>query len=268
MQQLQRPSRCGRETGRKIVSSAPFFVELVEVDSTNAEAMRRAQDGERGPLYVRAERQTAGRGRSGRAWQFAHGNLALSRLGVTAAPPVVIAQVALVAGLALHRTVASMLDRAGVPVPLHLKWPNDLLLGSAKVAGILVESSTFGDRRVIVIGIGVNLATAPDVPGRATTALARHMKVLPSPAEFARTLADHLEAALSLWNDGACFAAIRQEWLARALPIGTQMTISSGPAGRASGSFAGIDEAGYLLLDEAGAGRRIHTVGDAELLSG
>lgn len=250
------------------MSNAPPLVDLAEVDSTNSEAMRRAQNGERGPLYIRAERQTAGRGRSGRAWQSAHGNLALSRLGTIAAPPAAVAQVALVAGIALHRTVALVLDQARVSVPLQLKWPNDLLLDSAKVAGILVEGSAFGGERVIVIGIGVNLATAPDVAERATTALSRYATVLPSPADLGRGLADQLEAALALWNNGAGFAAIRQEWLARTLPIGTQMTIRSEPGGRVSGRFAGIDDDGYLLLDEAGAGRRIFTVGDAELLSG
>lgn len=249
------------------MSHQPQFIELVEVDSTNAEAMRRAQAGERGPLYIRADRQTAGRGRSGRAWQSAQGNLSLSRLGAVSAPPAAVAQVALVAGLALHRAVASSLADAGVSVPLHLKWPNDLLLDKAKLAGILVEASTFGGERVVVIGIGVNMATAPQMPERPTTALSRHAGVVPAPAVFAQVLCGHLEDALADWNDGAGFAAIRKDWLARALPIGTQMTVRSGPSGQVLGTFAGIDGDGYLLLDEAGAGRRIYTVGDAELLS-
>lgn len=251
-------------------STAPSgirWLELAEVDSTNAEAMRAALQGERGPLYIRADRQTAGKGRSGRAWETCAGNLALSRLGRLSCPPAAVPQLALVAGLAVHRAIAELFDGAEEGRALRLKWPNDVLLDHAKVAGILVESSAFAGERVAVIGVGVNLAEAPDVPGRATIALAGRVAQTPSPRQLAARVARHLEGALAQWDHGRRFDLIRAGWLAAALPLGTALSINTGQ-GVVSGRFAGLDEGGALRLDVPGLGAKSFSFGDVALIGG
>src|SRR5262249_23629392 len=132
---------------------------------TNAEALAHAAAGERGPLFIVAERQTAGRGRRGRAWASEVGNLYATLLVVDPAPPVASPQVCFVAALALHDAVLDAC--AGLaPARLKLKWPNDLLLDQAKVAGILVEGMTLaGGEIAVAIGTGVNCVQHPgDTP--------------------------------------------------------------------------------------------------------
>lgn len=244
----------------------PRWIELDEIDSTNAEAMRRAVAGERGPLYIRANRQTAGRGRSGRAWVAPAGNLALSRLGRIGAPPGLVPQMSLVAGLAVWTAVAAVLGESDAAALLQLKWPNDVLLNGAKLAGILVEATMVGGEPVAVIGIGLNVAYAPEVPGRRTAALAGAVQRTPVLDEISREIARRLEAALVLWDEGRGFEVVRRAWLAAAVREGTAMTIES-RAGQVSGTFQGLDADGALLLaDEAG---RLHrfAYGDVTLAS-
>ena len=113
----------------------PPIEALDEVDSTNAEARRRAEGGEAGPLWITAKRQTAGRGRRGRNWETGEGNLAATLLLTTARPPAEAAQISFVAALAVA-------DLAGAYVPaslVSLKWPNDPLIAGKKTSGVLIE---------------------------------------------------------------------------------------------------------------------------------
>lgn len=245
----------------------PHWIELDEVDSTNAEVMRRALAGERGPLYVRADRQTAGRGRSGRNWQTPAGNLALSRLVRLECQPSAAPQLAFVAGLAVHRAAATVLAGIDVATRLHLKWPNDLLLDRAKLAGILIEASTIGADRLAVIGIGVNLAEAPSLPDRSTIALRQVAGESTTPRAFAAIVGERLEQALELWDHGRGFPAIRAAWLQASLPIGTPISVNTG-RGAASGTFAGLEPGGALLLDVGNGGRQTYSFGDVALIAG
>lgn len=247
---------------------ARAWVTLEEVDSTNAEAMRRAVAGAIGPLYVRADRQTAGRGRSGRAWSAPDGNLALSRLGPLDCAPQVVPQLSLVAGLAVHRACAGLLGGTDAGRRLKLKWPNDLLLDGGKLAGVLVEATTVGGQRVAVIGIGVNLAVAPAVPGRRTSALvdAAAGESAVAPAAAAERVADALDEALDEWDEGRGFGRLREAWLAAAIALGTAMTIET-PQGRVAGSFGGLGEGGALLLRTEAGRLQSFAYGDVTLAS-
>lgn len=171
------------------------LLHLASTDSTNAEAMRSALAGERGPLWVLADSQTTGRGRSGRAWVSSPGNLFASLLIETVGPVARAGQLSLVAGVAAIDAIRDMGSMGGPPggplggplapgAGLRLKWPNDVLLGLAKAGGILVESSTRGaqEGRVAVIGIGLNLASAPPGLEPGATYLAAHGLTL-SPRE-------------------------------------------------------------------------------------
>lgn len=249
------------------LASRARWIELDEIDSTSSEAMRRAAAGERGVLYVRADRQTAGRGRSGRAWDTLAGNLALSRLSMLTCPPAAVPQLALVAGVGVHRAIAELLGTAAAASELRLKWPNDVLLAGAKVAGILVEASTFAAERVAVIGVGVNLLHAPELPGRATATLAGHTDQSLDARRVGMLVGDHIEQAIALWDDGRGFAAIRAAWHSASLPTGTRLSVNTG-SGLATGAFAGLDDSGALLLDTGDGARQSFSFGDVALIAG
>ena len=190
--------------------------------------------------------QTAGKGRQGRTWVTETGNFFGSTLVVVAngGPPP--QSLSLVAGLAVIEAV----DAAVPNQQLLLKWPNDLLLGEAKLAGILLERQ--GDR--VVVGFGVNLATAPEIPGR----LAGHLNGRISPQAFAPLLASSMARMLMLWrtSDPEDFA---RAWLARAHAIGTSLKVHGSDAGEIAGRFDGIEADGTLRLRlPDGSVRAIH----------
>lgn len=210
-------------------------------------------------LWLRAERQTGGRGRQGRAWQSPPGNLYASTLVRLRAGDPIAATLALVAAVALEEVVAAYLP----PRPddggrtggerLMLKWPNDLLLGGAKLSGILLERAG----EAVVIGIGVNLAHHPTDLDRPATSLAAH-GVSPNPGDVLATLADAVARWLACWR-GQGLAPVRARWLERAHPPGTALTARLPDGSAIDGLFAGLDADGALILRLAdGATRVIH----------
>jgi BirA family transcriptional regulator, biotin operon repressor / biotin---[acetyl-CoA-carboxylase] ligase len=243
-------------------TAAPI-VFLDRVDSTNSEAMRRSVAGERGPLWIAASSQHAGRGRAGRSWQSPPGNLDASLLFAPAAHPTAIPQLALVAGIAVHAAIESV---AGPLRGLRLKWPNDALVGTAKVAGILAES--IGDAREsrVVLGIGINLAVAPQIEDRAVTHLGEHGPV-PMPETMLAALRGTMAQWLGVWDDGRGIADIRSAWLERAGPAGEPMAINAGN-GRSEGLFAGLAADGALLLAMPDGSHRRFAFGDVVLTAG
>jgi BirA family biotin operon repressor/biotin-[acetyl-CoA-carboxylase] ligase len=220
----------------------------VLIGSTNDETLRLAREGAPDGTVVVAEQQTAGRGRQGRQWISPPGNLYVSFLirterfpGFT---PARAAEIGFVAALA----VADALDTA--IAGSRLKWPNDVLLAGAKVAGILTELAS----DAIVIGIGINVAHAPpDMPYPVTSVAALGATV--SPDALLTTLADHLDQRLLAWHT-AGFATIREAWLQRGPEPGQALTARAG-SGRVTGTFAGLAEDGALLLATADGLRRI-----------
>jgi BirA family biotin operon repressor/biotin-[acetyl-CoA-carboxylase] ligase len=159
----------------------------------------------------------------------------------------------LAAGVALMRAVEAAAPATG----LILKWPNDLMMGAAKLAGILLERS--GDR--LVAGFGVNLAQAPAVEGRATAALSS--VALISPESFAPLLAASFSRALAMWRED--FQRLAAAWMESAHPLGTPLTIHSGPGQTISGTFAGIESDGALRLELDPGVTEIVRAGDVEL---
>ncbi len=237
-------------------------LERAEIGSTNAEAMRLGLTGIAAPLWIRADRQIAGRGRSGRAWTSEPGNHYASLLIRLGCQPTVLHQlsfVAAVATVAAIRRVGS--ERAKQDLPLRLKWPNDILIDGAKLVGILPESTLLSDKQVLaVIGVGINLSHAPDLPGRTTTCLAAH-GIDVTPAVMLDALALAMSETLAIWDCGADFATIRDLWLASALPMGTPISVNAG-RDIIDGAFAGLDHDGALILrDHSGYDRRM-TFGD------
>jgi BirA family biotin operon repressor/biotin-[acetyl-CoA-carboxylase] ligase len=201
--------------------------------STNADLLADASAVE-GKWLVALE-QTAGRGRQGREWVTKNGNFFGSTL-VQLAPTDPAAQsLSLVSGLALIEA----LDAAVPGLALLLKWPNDLLLDRAKVAGILLERQ--GDR--VVVGFGVNLASAPSIDGRE----AAHLGERITPQAFAPILAGAMNRLLSLWRTTQP-ADLAKAWLARAHPVGTELSVHGADSEGVQGRFDGIDADGTLRL--------------------
>lgn len=185
------------------------------IDSTNAEARRRAEAGETGPIWLSADVQTAGRGRRGRHWESPTGNLAATLLLVTDLPPSEAAQISLVAGLAACDAAQAFAPGADARV----KWPNDVLLDGKKVAGVLVESGRTADGRLwLAVGVGLNLARGPDTADRPTTRIADYAQA-PSPAEALRRLSGALAARVALWRQDG-FPAVSDAWSRAAFGLG------------------------------------------------
>ena len=229
-----------------------------ELDSTNAEARRRAEAGAIGPVWITAAIQTAGRGRRGRAWSTQAGNLAATLLTTTHKSPAEAAQLSFVAALAASDLADTCL---GVGVA-RLKWPNDVLVHGRKAVGILVESGTRPDGRLwLAIGIGVNLAHAPSDVERPATAFAEHMS---RPPPEPRVALDVLAAAFARWEDAwhrEGFAPIAAGWTERAIGLG-QRCDARLPNRTLQGIAEGLDVDGALRLRLDDGGLERITAGD------
>jgi BirA family biotin operon repressor/biotin-[acetyl-CoA-carboxylase] ligase len=182
-----------------------------EIDSTNAEARRRAEAGEAGPLWIAARR-----GRRGRAWETGAGNLAATLLTIVDKTPSEAAEIAFVAALAVG-------DLAAMHVPetlVRLKWPNDVLVDGRKVSGVLIESGRRDDGRLwLAVGVGVNLATPPVASERPATSLKDHLRpdlAAPLAPDAALTeLSRAFTRWVQVWTTFG-FDPIRDAWSARA----------------------------------------------------
>jgi BirA family biotin operon repressor/biotin-[acetyl-CoA-carboxylase] ligase len=218
---------------------------LSETDSTNAEALRRAAAGDAGPVWILARRQSAARGRRGRAWSAPEGNFGATLLMRPDGNP---ALRSFVAALGLHDALVAATGRAGL---FALKWPNDVLLSGRKLAGILLETGPAG---TLAIGVGVNLASAPErahlEPGAvAPASLAGATGIRVAPEDFL----DLLAPAVAAWEARLVaegFEPLRAAWLARATRIGQEITARL-PGREISGRFETVDPTGALVLATA-----------------
>lgn len=226
---------------------------LGAVASTNEEARRLAQAGAPDRTIVLAASQTAGRGRYSRRWESPPGNLYASCIFRPAVMPRHAAQIGYVAAVAVHDTVAALI---GTPSAVVCKWPNDVLIGGEKVAGILPESSIGADGALewIVLGIGINIVSAPAGGARPATSLLAHGGGRLDAEAVLNALCRPLDRWMIRWlGDG--FGSIRAAWLERAAPPGTEIRVVL-PDRSLAGRFGGLDSDGALILDTA-AGRRI-----------
>lgn len=221
---------------------------LASVDSTNAEAARRAPGLAR-PLWILAGQQTGGRGRRGRPWVSPPGNLYATLGMVPAEAAEVVALRSFTAALALHDTCAALTGR---PAALALKWPNDVLLNGGKLAGILLEAQGSGGRvDHLAVGIGLNLAHAPAAEGLEPGALrpvslAAETGITVAPEEVLTRLA----AAFAAWEArfmAEGFEPLRRAWLARAARLGAPVRARTAEAVH-SGIFETVDGRGALVL--------------------
>jgi BirA family biotin operon repressor/biotin-[acetyl-CoA-carboxylase] ligase len=229
--------------------------------STNTEALALARSGERGPLWVTAARQSAGRGRRGRTWISEAGNLFASLLLTDPAPAEHWPELSLVAALAIHDAVAEVAP--AIRPQLAIKWPNDLLLKGAKFAGILTEGA---GTEAVAVGIGVNCTNHPSDTDYPATDLAAGGANVPAATLFA-ALSVKMMGRLAQWNQGEHFATIRTDWLSRAAGLGDMIRVRL-PDRDLAGRFETLDDAGRLTLVLDDGSRETIAAGDVVELIG
>jgi BirA family transcriptional regulator, biotin operon repressor / biotin---[acetyl-CoA-carboxylase] ligase len=247
--------------GPRAISAGYRLAAFDHVGSTNAEAMARAREGERGPIWFVTSEQTAGRGRRHRPWIAPRGNLASSVLEVIDVSPSVAATLGFAAGLALEAALqkvsieASLRSAGSDDMKFSLKWPNDVLAGRQKLAGILLEAEAVADHRLaVVVGIGTNVVAAPEgtpTPATSLAALGVHIGA----QELFGALSDAWAEFRGIWGDGRGFGEIRRLWLERAAGLGQSVAVQSGSA-TAEGIFDTIDETGCMVI-RTSEGKRV-----------
>jgi BirA family transcriptional regulator, biotin operon repressor / biotin---[acetyl-CoA-carboxylase] ligase len=226
------------------------------IGSTNAELMRRAAAGETGPFWLTATQQLSGRGRADRQWSSPPGNLYASLLLTDPCPMAFAPGLGFVAGVALVEAISVVAPNlAGVA----LKWPNDLLINGAKVAGVLPEAAHHGGALAVVVGMGINCAFYPQNTPYPATSLAAQGAPM-EPQSLFKALARSFESVLQLFDEGRGQASVLQRWRQHAHGMGAEVTVKP-PSGPVTGVFEAIDGDGALILRQGIAKIRI-TAGD------
>lgn len=230
------------------------------IGSTNEEACRLAREGAGDRTAVWALRQTAGRGRRGRGWHSPEGNLYCSLILRPQSRAAEAAQLTFVAAVALGQAVDGLLPDGA---DLRYKWPNDLLLGGRKLAGILLESAGAGTGFVdwLVVGVGLNIARHPEATeGFPATSLQAAGAAPAGPDEILQRFLGHFDGWYERWSrDG--IGPAREAWLARAARIGEDIEVRL-PDRTLHGRFVGLDAGGALILGLPDGTRTTVAAGD------
>ncbi|WP_420404903.1 biotin--[acetyl-CoA-carboxylase] ligase [Nisaea sp.] len=212
------------------------------VTSTSDEAERLARAGAPDRTLVWARSQSSGRGRLGRSWSSPQGNLYTTAVLDPGLPLGRLQELSFVASLAVHDAVSGLLPEAD----LRLKWPNDVLLGGAKISGILTETLPRGGHYAALLGVGLNLGHAPDETRYPATRLQDHLAVPLTVESLLERYLETLAARYETWRRHG-FEPVRADWIARARWIGRRVMVESG-AERKSGCYEGIDADGTMIL--------------------
>ena len=230
-----------------------------DVDSTSDEARRLAEAGAEHGVLVWAASQRRGRGRRGNAWFSPPGNLYVSLLLRPDRAPAQAMQLSFVAALALADAIAAVVPASR---EISLKWPNDVLLDHKKVAGLLLESSTTMNQSLdwLVVGMGVNIASAPEGLERPVTCLHEAGCAGLTAGGLLRRFCACFSERYDDWL-GRGFARQREAWLSRAEGICGPVTVNL-ESESIRGRFVDIDETGALIVETEGSGRRAVTAGE------
>ncbi len=235
-----------------------------EIDSTILEARRRAESGEVGPVWLIAKQQSAGRGRRGRSWVSYEGNLLATYLFATRHPPAKIALLGFATGIAIAEVIDVLLGRGRAT----LKWPNDVFVDGAKLAGIMLDSGSVDqDTTWVALAFGVNLSAAPAAIDQRTISL-RHCLPPDAPASEPLDFLDRLRPRLEAWSvrlEREGFEPLRAAWLSRAYGLGQEVRVMQGEQA-IEGRIVGLSARGELELETAN-GPRLIAAGDVFLSS-
>lgn len=231
--------------------------------STNAEALKLAEQSDKANIWLVADRQTEGRGRAGREWKSLDGNLFASLLLRPRCSLKTATQISFVTAVAVAKTIEAALKEEGQSAKVTLKWPNDILLNDSKLGGILIES-TGGPKPetfALIVGIGINIVGAPDLPdtNRATSLSAAGCNT--DRSHLFQQLSEHMDAEIRLWDAGTNFSTIRDAWLTRAHGIGEKIEARL-PGNTKIGIFRGLDPDGALILEREGGSTELISSGE------
>lgn len=248
--------RCSNDLDMAQLPSGVTVDFYEELDSTSAQARRRAPHmGTREKSWIIARRQSAGYGRRARSWQSGDGEFTATLSFCSSAPLQKLGELSFVAALAVHDALINDVSSE----VLQLKWPNDVLIGGAKVAGLLLEHLEVSSRARILIGIGINIEHSPRDTPYPATCLAAHAKTLPSPHALLARIDAAFWPIVAAWEKTG-FGGVRREWLARAAGVGEPIRAVL-PSESVDGVFETIDENGALVL-RSGSRTRIISAGD------
>lgn len=219
------------------------------VESTIDEAKALLAKGAAEGTIVRAERQTAGRGRRGRVWISEPGNIYCTLILMPDCLLSQASQLSFVTAVAVGEAILPFLDASEI---LSYKWPNDLLLNGEKVAGILIETESQGSQmaQTCVVSVGLNLNSIPNNPDYPVTALMKHSSLNVNREMVFPELLAQIDYYYQLWKEKG-FEPIRTKWLERAFALGQNMTATMGNQ-QIFGTFIGINDEGVLLLEDEG----------------
>lgn len=219
------------------------------VGSTNDIARDLIAAGAPPGAVVWAESQTSGRGRQGNDWVSPPGNLYCSIVLRPQVEPARLGEISFVTALAVRDAISANLPPE---VPVEFKWPNDILAAGRKISGILVEAEKLPDepRTALIVGIGVNIVSAPRDTSYPATCIAALTRVPRVPRLLSVVIAA-LDRRVDLWIRNG-FVPVRDEWMSHAYRVGSQITASGG----ISGTFTGLDETGAIVIALVGGERR------------
>ncbi|MEM9277820.1 MAG: biotin--[acetyl-CoA-carboxylase] ligase [Pseudomonadota bacterium] len=235
---------------------------LDECASTNNECLTAAQNGEPGNLWITTASQTGGKGSRGRSWVSQTGNLFASLLLIDPCERECLSELTFVAAIAVRETLLEVIRAGqGKEAGIELKWPNDVLVKGSKISGILLESTSSSTMNSVVIGIGINCRHHPKNTLYPSTDLAE-LGLSIEPQQLFVTLANKIADAISVWQRGSNFTAIRNQWLQHAAGLGCELRINLPTGETATGIFEAVDERGYLLLKQKNGQTRRISVGD------
>jgi BirA family biotin operon repressor/biotin-[acetyl-CoA-carboxylase] ligase len=220
------------------------------LDSTNSEALRLASSGASGDFIILSREQTGGRGQRGSEWVSISTNLHASILLDSNSDPKRHPQLSFVIANAMYEAIAAFAAKYKLALDIKLKWPNDVLIGGKKVAGILLESINFKDKNYVVVGFGVNVMETPTKLGRPVTSLFAEGIKLQHSDEFLFMLINKFDKLYTQWKLENNFVKTRKNWLKRAYNLNKVITVDDGVR-RISGIFKEIDLYGALRLQLA-----------------
>ncbi|MDG1858636.1 MAG: biotin--[acetyl-CoA-carboxylase] ligase [Emcibacteraceae bacterium] len=224
----------------------------LSIDSTNKEAVRQIMTGAVSGLWITAEEQTSGRGRSGREWVSNSGNLFSTLVYETGKSLCHSAQLSFVTSLAVRDTV----EHFTIGADVKCKWPNDVLVNGAKISGILLETFINEDgTNFMIIGIGINVNHHPDKPLYPAAHINKFANVAVS--DVFQCLAKNMSGWLNVWQNYG-FEKIRHSWLNYAKGQGDDILVRL-PNEELNGRFVDLDGDGALMLDTGTEIKLIHS---------
>ncbi len=222
-----------------------------QIDSTNSEALRLIKNGVKGNFVIVAREQTGGRGSKGRFWQSIPGNLHMSILFQPMVSISRLKELSFLVAVVLYETIQESISKSSAPkADIKLKWPNDVLMGGKKLAGILLESTCVGGINYVIIGIGVNTHFMPDISDVAVTSLFNEGVILKNSDYFLSNFMDKFQIYYSRWGAEGNFDNTRKQWLKFAYNVNSVVTLDNGVS-KVSGVFKGIDQEGAICIELA-----------------